>query len=162
MEKKLEVLRKIACQLNRAKITWTVGASMLLYLKGLVREVHDIDLMVQDADAERAKAVLSQLGTLQPPEPNTQYRTKTFLEFIVDGVEVDMMAGFAIVQAGQVYDCSLTPEQIEEVYDLDGEVVPLQSLALWRTYYMLMGRETKVQLLDCALGEEINKENLEN
>ena len=42
------------------------------------------------------------------------YRTKTFMEFLIDSIDVDVMAGFAIVKDGKVYDCALRKEQIVE------------------------------------------------
>ena len=32
------------------------------------------------------------------------------MEFFIDSVEVDVMAGFAIVKDGKVYDCALRKE----------------------------------------------------
>ncbi len=84
---------------------------------------------------------------LQPPNPNEKYKTKTFLEYEVEGVDVDIMAGFAIENEGQIYDCSLRQEQIVEYVNLDKEKIPLQSLELWLTYYELMGRKDKVEMI---------------
>lgn len=149
--KKIAVLREIAHRFNEAGIVWALGASMLLYYKGLVPEFHDIDLMIADGDADRVREVLCKMGTLQPPNPNPKYRTRTFLEFTVAGVDVDVMAGFSIVNGDEVVDCSLRPAQIVETIDLDGECIPLQSLALWGEYYRLMGRTAKAELIQSAL-----------
>lgn len=67
---------------------------------------------------------------------------------MIDGVEVDMMAGFVIVRDGVDYDCSLLPEQVAEYIQLKGETIPLQSLDDWRRYYELMGRTEKVKLIE--------------
>ena len=80
---------------------------MLLYFKNIVPDFHDIDLMVADDDAARVRQILSEMGTLQPPNPNARYRTRTFLEFVIRSVDVDVMAGFSIQHDGRVYDCSL-------------------------------------------------------
>ncbi len=145
---KIKVLKHIAKALNQAQITWSLGASMLLYFKGVTADFHDIDLMVLEKDVEKVKGIMGELGgVLQPINPSDQYRTKAFLEYKLWGVEIDIMAGFIIVFNDKVYDCSLTPDQIEEYLDLEGEQIPLQSLDLWRTYYGLMGREDKVQLI---------------
>ena len=150
---KITVLKRIAARFNAAGITWALGASMLLYFKRIAPEFHDIDLMVADDDAERARQLLCEMGTLLPPSPNDKYRTKCFMEFVIDGVDVDVMAGFSIVSDGIAHDCSLQKEQIVETLTLDGEVIPLQSVELWRRYYALMGRSAKVDMIDRHLAE---------
>ena len=150
---KITVLKRIAARFNAAGITWALGASMLLYFKRIAPEFHDIDLMVADDDAERARQLLCEMGTLLPSNPNDKYRTKCFMEFVIDGVDVDVMAGFSIVSDSIAHDCSLQREQIVETLTLDGEVIPLQSVELWRRYYALMGRSAKVDMIDRHLAE---------
>ena len=108
---------------------WALGTSMLLYFKGITSAFHDIDLMVADHDAECVRTILLEMGELRPsdPVPNPMYRTKTFMEFLIESIEVDVMAGFAIVHEGTAYDCSLREEQIVEKMPLGTEVIPLQS-----------------------------------
>lgn len=152
MRRKLEILKIIAQRFNREGITWALGASMLLYFKGMVSEFHDIDLMVVLEDTGKAKNVLDGMGRRLPVKDNAGYATKCFLEYDIDGTGVDLMAGFAIVSGGKVYDCSLQADQIAEYTWLDGEQIPLQSIALWRRYYSLMGREEKAGLIDNFMG----------
>lgn len=142
--KKLIVLKRIASEFNKANITWALGASMLLYFKGITSEFHDIDIMIANEDAILAKDILLHMGVLQPPNPDAKYKTKMFLEFVIDDVDVDIMAGFAIVNHDMLFDCSLQKEEIVEIFDLQGEQIPLQSVELWCKYYELMGRDSKV------------------
>ena len=152
-QKKIKLLQKIAHRLNEAHVQWALGASMLLYFKGITSAFHDIDLMVADHDAECVRTVLSEMGELCPPDPmpNPMYRTKAFMEFFIDSIEVDVMAGFAIVHEGTVYDCSLREDQIVEKMLLGTEVIPLQSPRLWCKYYRLMGRPQKADMIETAL-----------
>lgn len=155
-EHKLAVLEKIGTALNSANITWAVGASLLLYLKGIAAEFHDIDLMVAEEDISRAKELLLPLGTLNLPNPSAQYRTRHFLEFSIDGVEVDVMAGFVIVDQGREYDCSLRKDQITGHAMVNDTPIPLHAVALWREYYRLMHRDSKVAMIDRWTGCESN------
>ena len=148
VDKKLEVLTDIAYILNKNDIVWAVGGSLLLYFKGKTELFHDIDLMVSEDDVEKLKNLLLPLGKLAPPNPDEQYKTRHFLEFTIRDTDVDIIAGFVIVKDGKEYDCSLLPEQIEEYIQLNGETVPLQSLSDWRRYYELMGRTSKVEMID--------------
>lgn len=152
-QEKIELLKKIAHRFNEARIEWALGASMMLFLKGIVSEFHDIDLLISVQDIENVKAILSEMGEqIQPSsKPNPMYRTKSFMEFLVNSIEVDVMAGFAIVNGGKIFDCALYEEQIVEKMQLGSEVIPLQSPLLWCKYYRLMGRNEKADRIEKAL-----------
>ena len=151
LDKKLQVLSKVAHVLNERKVIWAIGASMLLYFKNKTNYFHDIDIMLVEDDVEKLKDGLLTMGELAPPNPDKQYKTRHFLEFTIEGVEVDVMAGFVIVKDDMEYDCSLTPDQIVEHIQINGEEIPLQSIENWRRYYELMGRTRKVEMIDSEL-----------
>lgn len=153
-QEKIALLQKIAHRFNEAHVVWALGASMMLYLKGIAPAFHDIDLMISNEDVACVRRILSEMGALQPANPNLKYQTKTFLEFVIDGIDVDVMAGFSILNNGTLYDCSLQEQQIVERMQLGSERIPMQSPALWCEYYRLMGRPEKVQMIEKALKEE--------
>ena len=148
LQKKLDMLSDIAAELNKKKVTWAVGASLLLYFKGIVTNFHDIDIMVAEEDVETAKEVLLTFGRLQPRYPDAQYQTKHFLEFIVNGIDIDVIAGFTIISEGTEYYFPLDRDSVCDYTELNGTAIPLQSVAEWRNYYLLMGRTEKVKLID--------------
>lgn len=150
---KIELLKKIALQFEKAHITWALGGSMMLYFKGIVPVFQDIDLMVADADAQTAQSILCSMGQMQPQNPNPKFRSKAFMEFVIDSVDVDVIAGFAIVSGDSVADCSLQKEQIVERMPLGEACIPLQSPALWCRYYRLMDRNEKAQMIEQALSD---------
>ena len=65
IQKKIELLQKIAHRFNEANIEWALGASMLLYFKGIISEFHDIDLMI--SVHEQVRTILSEMGELHAP-----------------------------------------------------------------------------------------------
>lgn len=150
---KIELLKKIALQFEKAHITWALGGSMMLYFKGIVPVFQDIDLMVADADAQTAQSILCSMGQMQPQNPSPKFRSKAFMEFVIDSVDVDVIAGFAIVSGDSVVDCSLQKEQIVERMPLGEACIPLQSPALWCRYYRLMDRTEKAQMIEQALSD---------
>ena len=75
---------------------------MLLCFKGITTEFHDIDLMIAEKDVDCVRKILSEMGELHPSKPNPGYKTITFVEYTVDAVDVDVMAGFSIVHDGKV------------------------------------------------------------
>ena len=148
-QKKLEVLAKLAADLNESDILWAVGASAMLFLRGMVQDFHDIDLMVCEEDVEIAKEILLRHGTLLPAAPDGQYGTHHFLEFVVDGVEIDLIAGFVINTAdGQQHICPLEVEDVDACVDVFDQAVSLHSLRVWYEYYALMGRKDKVKIIE--------------
>ena len=149
-EEKLRVLSMISGRFESAGIRWALGASAMLYFRGLSDSFHDLDLMVATEDAPAARDILRPLGTLLPDNRTAQYRTKYFYEFTIDGVDVDLIGGFAIVKDGVVHDCSFRPDSVDGSVCVCGRVVPLQSLAVWRGYYERMGRTARVRQIDSA------------
>ena len=145
---KLKVLEAIAGKLNEEKITWGIGASLLLYFKGISPDFNDIDMMVIPEDAQRVKDILCSMGELLPAKPDGKYRTRHFYEFVIDGVDIDVLGGFRIVTDGIEYDCPFTSASIQEYCDLNGTSIPLQSVSDWRRFYELMGRDRKVRMID--------------
>ena len=55
VKEKLKLLEKMAYHFNKENVEWALGASMLLYIKGITTEFHDIDLMVSTDDAKKWK-----------------------------------------------------------------------------------------------------------
>ena len=153
-EHKLRVLARIAEGFSAAGIVWAVGASLLLYFEGITDQFHDIDLMIALPDAHKADEILARLGEQQPGQIKPGYHTAHFSEFVVDGVEVDAMAGFCIFTGGKEYPCPFDQTHIARTILQDGVRIPLQSVDEWRGYYALMGREQKVKMIDDARQSE--------
>ena len=53
VKEKLELLEKIAYHFNKENVEWALGASMLLYFKGITTEFNDIDLMFSTDGAKK-------------------------------------------------------------------------------------------------------------
>lgn len=157
MNKKLEVLASIAEVLNRNGIRWALGASCMLYLRGIVKDFHDIDLMIDEEDSARAIEALKTIGAMRDPKNNSAFQTVCFRQFLIHDVEVDMIAGMVIVNKDTAHHCSLTQDTIDCTVHILSQDIPLQSLAAWRRYYALMGRTEKVRIIDEA--EAMQKAN---
>lgn len=147
IKEKTQVLTNIAKHLNKENIVWAVGASTMLYYRNIVTEFNDLDLLVSEEDALKVKEILMKMGTLKK-STSGNCATKYFYEFIIDEVEVDVMAGFKIIKDDIIYDCSLKVEDIEDVVLVNGEEVPLDLLENWLYYYRLMDRSQKVSLIE--------------
>ena len=149
IEQKLKVLSKIAGLFNKGEIKWAVGASLLLYLKRYVETFNDIDLLICEEDASKAKDLMMEIGELQLLDGN-QYRADHFYVFMVDGVEVDIMGSYFVMKDGAEHKISLEKDAVTEPMIIHGNAVPLDSVRAWRRHYDVMGRQNKVDLIDAC------------
>ncbi|MCH1939938.1 nucleotidyltransferase domain-containing protein [Holdemania massiliensis] len=146
-EAKLQVLARIARLLNEEEILWAVGGSALLYLKGIVSDFHDLDLMIDEHAEKQVRNLLAKIGTLHSATSSAQFHSRCFMEWTVDGAEIDIIGGLVIESEGHAYAFPLKPEEIEDYIQLEGEIIPLHSLTCWEQYYTLMGRTEKAEIL---------------
>jgi len=153
MQNKIAVLIKIAALLNENAVTWAVGASCLLYLKGISGTFNDIDFYVIESDVEKT------LSLLKNTEGFQSYNIKYFAdgdgfayEFTIDGVELEFDYRFK--------DFPMKKESIAEIITVNNTKIPLQSLDDWLKYYRLMGRAEKVRLLEKSLSHTNNRQRL--
>lgn len=91
-----ETLSLIAKKLRNTPIIWGVGGSILCHQYGLVEKPHDIDLLIDLDGAKHLEKSLGCLGDKQFSPPNLRYLTEYFVEFVINGVEVDVMGGLAM------------------------------------------------------------------
>lgn len=143
-----QVLFQIGRALNKEKIIWGLGASLVLYGYGLVDSPSDIDILVTEKDMDRAVSTLSKLGSYREGGKTEVYLTEGFFEFTIQGIEVDLMAGFKIKNHGLIYDYTFDENSIPHHLSVQGEKIPYGTLEDWLIlYYMIPGRENKFHLI---------------
>lgn len=148
MDKKIEILKKIAKEFNKNEITWAVGGSLLLYFKGIVNEFNDIDIMISEEDIEKTENILLSFGNLQQNTLNSKYKSKKFMEFTIEKVDFDIIGGFIIVKNNLEYYFPLKKQNIIDYIKLEDVLIPLQLIDEWLIYYKLMDRLEKVEIIN--------------
>ena len=141
---RLPIIIKIAKTLNEKGVRWAIGGSVLLYLKGIDFSFNDLDLMVHEEDALRAREALSTIGEYHPSKHKSN--AKVFDDFTVNGLDVDVISGLIITAFGKDYDCSFKNEGVEHI-TIDGVDIPLDSLDSWYEIYSLQGRVEKARYI---------------
>lgn len=162
-----KVLNKVADKLNKENITWGIGASVMLHHYGLVAMPNDIDILVDIKDIEKVDGILKEMGEKKPLNPIKTYSTKYFYEYEVQGVDIDVMAGFIINHEAGKYEYTFHKDSLVfektnyNSHDLSGEhtieniILPFTTLEDWYVLYQLIpGRENKVQLIEDYLKEK--------
>lgn len=113
----LETLKKVAGLLRDAEVPFLLGGGLAVWARGGPETVHDIDLMMQPYDAERAVSVLADAGlrTEVPPEG--------WLYKAYDG---DVMIDLIFGPSGQ----PIEDDVFERGEELNVNAVPMQVMAL--------------------------------
>jgi hypothetical protein len=95
LEEVLETLKKCAAALRDAGIPYMLGGGVAAWARGGPESVHDVDLMIRPADAEKALDVLERAG-LKPERPPEGWLLKAWdgdvlvdLIFQPRGMEID-------------------------------------------------------------------------
>ena len=141
LDPRLPIVKKVAKALNEAGVRWALGGSSLLYLKGISSNFNDLDLMVLEEDREKAINALLIIGEHQNSESS---KDKDFEEFVVDGLDIDLISRYVINAYGEDHDCSFKNENVDH-FNLDDEDVKLDSLDAWYDIYSLQGRNEKAR-----------------
>lgn len=157
-----ETLCKIAKGLDQQNVCWAVGASLLLHQYNLDENPRDIDILVAVEDHSKFEAALASMGFYQQKTESKRYATQYFDEFIVDGIEVDGMAGLALLHDNGIYRHKFDRSSVREFRYINGYSIPFSTLEEWYILYQLIpGRENKVEKLEhFLLTDGIRHENL--
>jgi len=134
----IKVLIKLAKALNQLKITWAVGASMMLKLRDFDVDTHDIDIMVDQDDFELACTCLNDYGNEIVVDESKLFKTKYFKRYNCDGIELDIMSGMGIVHKTGLFDYQFKIEDIDKVFVIDTIKLPLCYVEDWYIFYHLM------------------------
>lgn len=145
----LNTLSYIGEKLNFSNIAWAVGSSILLNQFGFIDKPNDIDIFVDIKDIERADEILKGIGEKKNWERTATYSTKYFYEYIIDGIDVDVMAGFAVNHNSGVFEYIFDHDSISELKIINEISIPFTSLEDWYVIYQLIpNRETKVEMIE--------------
>lgn len=145
----LNTLSYIGEKLNAEGVMWGVGASILLNHYGLVEQPNDIDIIVDIKDIKIADSVLKSIGEKIQWKKASTYATEYFYEYIVNGFDVDVMAGLRINANHGTFNYNFDAHSITEIIKINGIDIPLTSLEDWYVIYQLIpNRQSKVMLIE--------------
>lgn len=133
-----KTLEKVALEFEKNNIRWGLGASGLLSFYGIVEEANDIDIFVSLLDVEEANNILLKLGQKKDLAACEIY-SDHYDVYIIDGVSIDLIAGFTINSPNFQYKFYFSEELISEHRPLLNASIPLLYLRDWYFMYTLMG-----------------------
>jgi len=147
-----EVLALIGEKLNCAGVMWAVGGSLLLDQYRLADRMHDIDLLVAVEDLKTVVGLLDRMGCRHQEKSNKGYSTRSFYEYTIEEVEVDVMCGLALNHEAGVFHYPFDKQSVSSIRKIGGIEIPFTSLEDWYVLYQLIpGREEKVRRIETYL-----------
>jgi len=145
----IQLIHKIADLLDEKNIQWALGGSLLLKHYKLVDVCHDIDIMVSMDHVDILDSVLSSLGSKEVRQEHSIYKTVYFYEYLIDGIEVDVMAGMTINHDQGQYVYPFDQESIQYLVDPWSKELPYTCMEDWFVIYQVIpNRQAKVDLIE--------------
>lgn len=148
MNQKIRVLLEVAKAFNESDITWNLGGSMMLFFRSITREFNDIDIMISEQHVEKVKEIMTSIATPRKKTVDEMYQTKSFLEYEIDGINIDIIAGLTIVSEEKAHYFPLKDKNLLDIIDINGTLIYLEGLTVWLNYYKLMNQTDKVELIE--------------
>ena len=141
-----EVFLKISKLFKERGVKWTVGCSMSLFIRGIVDEFHDMDLIVDMESIPEIKAIMEEIGAvLEGTGGNGFCESDMYFHYQVGRVDVDIISGFRVNTYNTTYYYPFNEEEVDvvelEEVGLDVPLIPLE--AMYILYYMMEGWQTR-------------------
>lgn len=142
-------LSYIGKKLNDDGIIWGVGASILLNKFGFIDKPNDIDIFISIDDIKKADEILKNIGEKKKWEKASTYSTQYFYEYVINEIDVDVMAGFAVNHSNGTFRYIFDKNSISEFKVINGVHIPFTCLEDWYVIYQLIpDRQVKVEMIE--------------
>jgi len=144
-----DALFEVISNFNQTGIRYALGGSALLYYHGITDTVHDLDFIIHPSDIEKANVCMKKVGIAIAASKKFQYGTRHYKKYLVDGVEVDLMADLIIFHGVYSFEHHFDSSDLIQTFTVRGESVKLGNLEDWYLIYLFIGsREDKVKALE--------------
>nr|WP_307775942.1 hypothetical protein [uncultured Cetobacterium sp.] len=149
MDQSLEkLLKKIALFLNAKKVSWAVGGSTMLNYYNISQTINNLDIVTTIEDIDSIHSTLSSMGTTKQRTPNSNFKTKYFFEYTIDGINVNLMSGLCVMLGDTEHHFPFNKESVGDIMYLDTVPIPLAKLGDWYNIYKLLpNRDHKVEAI---------------
>ena len=143
----LAVLQRICSRLRDSSVNWAVTGSLALALQGVPVEVHDIDLLTDEAGAYEIERRLFEFVTRRVRFSVEEHIRSHFGALTIDGVKVEIIGDVETRRADESWERGSDLARYKRVVEIEGKQVPVLSLECEYEAYHRLGRTEKVELL---------------
>lgn len=149
-----EALFKLADEFNKSGIRWGLACSMNLFLRGLVDEFHDLDLVVEEEDIPKVKDIMEKNGgILKATGGNGFCESNCYMHFQLKRVDIDIISGFRIITFGTKFLYNFNESEIEYIKVEEKKIPLIPVEALYLLYAMMEGWQAKRRYKRLLIGE---------
>lgn len=149
-----EALFKLVNEFEKLGIRWGLACSMNLFLRGVVDDFHDLDLIVEKDDIHKVKEVMERLGgILKATGGNGYCESNYYMHFQLKRVDVDIISGFRIITFGTKFLYNYSESEIEFIKVEENEIPLIPVEALYLLYAMMEGWQLKRRYKRVLLGK---------
>ncbi len=144
--------RRISCfevvkAFQKVGIRFGIACSFNLFLRGLVDEFHDFDIIVDINDIDKVEKIMQELGAEAVSTGGNGFcESEVYINYHLGRVDFDIISGFRVLTYGTSFLYQYSSEEIEEIKIFEEEIIsiPLISLeALYLLYSMMEGWQPK-------------------
>ncbi len=138
-QERLEVLKTIARVFSKYGIIWALAFSSNLFLRGIVDDFHDFDLLISSRDVDKLDEALKEIGVkIISTSQKGVFSSPYYKEAELGRVHLDIIVGIEINTFGTTYRYEVKEEELFMV-NLDGNIyVPLVPIEANHILYGMM------------------------
>ena len=141
-----EVFLNLVEQFEKHNVYWAIGCSMNLFIRGVIDDFHDLDIIVDIESIDKIKKIMKEMGALLTETGGNGFcESDVYMHYQLGRVDVDIISGFRVVTFGTSYYYPYDSNEVDFVEIMDMEI-PLISLeAMYILYYMMEGWQPRRQ-----------------
>jgi len=143
----LGALRTIRDRLRDSNVNWVVTAGVSLALQGLPVEVHDIDLLTDEAGAYEIERRLAEFATRGVRFSADEGVRSHFGTLMINGIKVDIMGDLQIRSEDGNWEDVPAPDSCKRLVEVEGMSIPVRSLEYECEAYRKLGRVGKAEMV---------------
>lgn len=158
-----EVFLRILKEFSERNVKWAVGCSMSLFLRGIVDEFHDLDLIVDKDSIETIKSIMNEIGAeFIATGGNGFCESDVYLHYQVGRVDVDFISGFKVMTFNTQYYYRYNGDELDWIKIEDFNVPVIATEAMYILYYMMEGWQPKRRFKRLLIEEYLRQQDLEH
>ena len=149
-------------ELRKADVRWGLACSTNLFVRGIVDEFHDLDLIVDIKSIPKVEKIMKEQGAILKETGGNGYcESDIYMHVQFGRVDVDVISGFRVVTFGTHFEYYFNPEELQFI-ELEDKNIPLISMeALYLLYSMMEGWQARRRFKRVLIEEYLLAEKIE-
>lgn len=157
-----EALFLISHHFDKENVKWSLACSMNLFLRGIVDEFHDLDLIVDINDIDKIQKIMEKLGAILVGTGGNGYcESDKYMHFQLGRIDIDIISGFRVITFGTKFVYNFNINELEYI-EIEHVKIPLVSMeAMYILYSMMEGWQPKRRYKRILIEEFLLREEIQ-